>query len=59
MQGYRTYLVAMIPVLFGVLQMTDWDAFMANPKAGLVGVGSGLLMAVMRTVTTTPPGIKA
>lgn len=58
MQGYRTYLAALLPVLFGVLQMTDWNAFMANPQAGLVGIGSGLLMAIMRTVTTTPPGVK-
>lgn len=58
MQGYRTYLAALLPVMFGVLQMTDWNAFLNDPKAGLVGIGSGLLMAIMRTITTTPPGVK-
>ncbi|MFA7308406.1 MAG: hypothetical protein WC026_17245 [Hyphomicrobium sp.] len=58
MQGYRTYLVALLPTIFGLLQMTDWNAFMNDPKAGLVGIGSGLLMAVMRSITSTPPGVK-
>jgi hypothetical protein len=28
---------------------------MANPKAGLVAIGSAILFAIMRTVTSTPP----
>lgn len=57
----KTYIAALIPILFGVLQMTDWNAFIANPKAGVVALGSGLLMAVMRYVTehTTIAAIKA
>ncbi len=58
MQGYRTILASFLPIGFGVLQMTDWNAFLANPKAGLIGIGSGLLMAFMRTLTTTPLGQK-
>jgi len=42
--------------LGGIIAQTDWIAFMANPKAGLVALGSGMLMAVMRSVTTTAPG---
>jgi hypothetical protein len=59
MQGYRTYLAAALQVGIGVLAQTDWVSFLANPKAGAVAIGSGLLMAVMRTITTTPPGTPA
>ena len=41
--------------IFGVLAMTNWVDFLANPKAGAVALGSGILMAVLRTFTTTPP----
>ena len=54
-KGYRTYIAATLMAIFGVLATTDWVNFMANPKAGLVAIGSGILMAVLRTITTTPP----
>jgi hypothetical protein len=53
MTGYRTYVAAAI---FGALASTDWIAFLDDPKAGAVAVGSAVLMAVMRRLTTTPPG---
>jgi hypothetical protein len=56
MNGYRTYLVAALIAIFGVLASTDWVAFLNDPKAGAVAVGSAILMAVMRALTTTPPG---
>jgi hypothetical protein len=56
MKGYRTYIAAALVSLGGIIAQTDWIAFMANPKAGLVALGSGMLMAVMRSVTTTAPG---
>lgn len=55
MQGFRTYIAAFLMVAFGVLASTDWVSFLADPKAGLVAIGSGILMAVMRTITATPP----
>ena len=58
MQGNRTFIVAGIQVLVGVLAQTDWVAAVNNPKAGMVAIGSGLLMAGMRAITTTPPGVK-
>jgi hypothetical protein len=58
MQGYRTYLVAGLTSVFGVLAMTDWTGFFNDPKAGAVALGSGILMAVMRSITNTPPGVK-
>lgn len=59
MQGYRTYIAAGLVALFGALAQTDWIGFLANPKAGLVAIGTGLLMAVMRSITTTPPAAGA
>jgi hypothetical protein len=56
MKGYRTYLAAALVALFGALASTDWIAFLDDPKAGAVAIGSAVLMAVMRTFTTTPPG---
>jgi len=56
MKGYRTYIAAALVSLGGIIAQTDWIAFMAKPKAGLVALGSGMLMAVMRSVTTTAPG---
>ena len=55
--GYRTYITSFLIALFGVLQMTDWNSFFDNPGAGMVAIVSALLMAVLRTFTTTPPGM--
>lgn len=52
LNGWKTYVAALVPIVFGVFQMTDWNAFLANPKAGIVALGSGILMAVMRWITT-------
>ena len=52
--GYRTYLAAALVATFGVRASTDWIAFLDDPKAGAVAIGSALLMALMRSVTTTP-----
>lgn len=56
MTGYRTYLAAALVAIFGALASTDWIAVLNDPKAGAVAVASAILMAVMRTLTTTPPG---
>ena len=58
MKGYRTYLVSALVAVFGVLEMTNWNAILDNPQAGMVALGSAVLMAVLRTLTTTPPGAK-
>lgn len=55
--GYRTYLVSFLIAMFGILEMTDWNAFLDNPGAGAVALISALIMAALRTITTTPPGV--
>lgn len=59
MIGYRTYLVAALIAISGVLAQTDWISFLNDPKAGAVAIGSAFIMALMRTLTTTPPGFKS
>lgn len=53
--GYRTYIAAALMAIFGVLATVDWNAVLQNP-AGMVAVISAVLMAVFRSITTTPPG---
>ena len=57
MQGYRTYIAAALIAAFGFLATVDWLSVMQNPKDGLWLVGSGLIMAIMRKITTTPPAL--
>lgn len=56
MKGYRTYIAAGLVAIFGVLASTDWVAVFNDPKAGIAVIGSGVLMAVMRSITSTPAG---
>ena len=51
LNGYKTYLVAAMTAMFGVLAGTDWVHFMNDPKAGWAVLGMSLLMAVMRAIT--------
>lgn len=53
--GYRTYIVAAMTAVFGVLATTDWVKFFDDPKAGMSIVAMSVLMAVMRSITSTPP----
>lgn len=55
MQGYRTYLVSALVAVFGVLEMTNWNAFLDSPKAGAVALALAVLMAIMRSITSTAP----
>ena len=56
MQGYRTYIVAALMAVSGVLATTDWVKFIDDPKAGVVAIGAAFIMALMRSITNTPPG---
>jgi len=56
MTGYRTYIISMLTAAFGALAVVDWNTFLKDPKAGASIVGMSILMAVMRSITSTPPG---
>ena len=58
MQGYRTYIAAALVAALGAAQMFDWVTFLNTPKSGaFMALASAILMAVMRSFTTTPPGV--
>lgn len=56
--GYRTYIASALVAALGVLAAVDWNTVLQNPKStgGLVAIGTSVLMAVLRSLTTTPPG---
>lgn len=59
LKGYRTYVVAMIVALIGFLAELSpekWNALIDDPSGGIGMILSGAVMAIMRAVTTTPPG---
>lgn len=56
MIGYRTYIVSALIAIFGTLEAVDWNSFLDNPTAGLVAIGAAIIMAIMRSISTTPPG---
>jgi hypothetical protein len=58
MTGYRTYIISALTAIFGVLAATDWTSFLNDPKAGWSIVAMSVLMAAMRSITTTPPATK-
>jgi hypothetical protein len=55
MIGLRTYAVSVITAVFGALAVADWNAVIADPKAGWSIIAMSVLMAAMRSITTTPP----
>lgn len=54
--GYRTYIASALMAVFGVLATVDWNTALQNPT-GLVAIGAAVLMAVLRSITSTPPGV--
>lgn len=58
MIGWRTYVVSAVTAAFGALAVADWNKFVEDPKAGWAIIGMSVVMAVMRSVTSTPPGAK-
>lgn len=59
LQGYRTYIIAAITAIVGALAATDWVKVFDDPKAGAAMIGMSVLMAVMRSITSTAPGQKS
>lgn len=56
--GFRTYLIAALTAAFGALAVVDWHSFLQDPKAGWSIIAMSVVMAVMRSITTTPPASK-
>lgn len=56
--GWRTYLMSALTAAFGALAVADWNSFLADPKAGWSIIAMSVVMAIMRSITTTPPANK-
>ncbi len=56
--GFRTYIVSALTAAFGALAVVDWETFLHDPKAGWSIIAMSVVMAVMRSITTTPPALK-
>lgn len=56
MKGYRTYLAAALAAVAGVLAQTDWVHFLSDISGGAVATGMAVIMAVLRSITSTPAG---
>ncbi len=56
--GFRTYIIAALTAAFGALAVVDWNSFLQDPKAGWSVVAMSVIMAVMRSITSTPPASK-
>ena len=52
MKGLRTYIAAAVTAAAGVIAV----ATMPDTKAGWTALGMAVLMAMLRSITTTPPG---
>lgn len=57
MIGWRTILASVLTISFGILASTNWISFLDNPQAGAVAIATGIIMAIMRMITTTPVGV--
>lgn len=59
MTGYRTVAVAALVAVFGALQGLDWVHMIPDVQtAGWITTGIGIVMTVLRFMTTTPVGEK-
>lgn len=56
--GWRTYLMSALTAAFGALAVADWNSFLQDPKAGWSIIAMSVVMAVMRSITSTPPATK-
>lgn len=56
--GFKTYIASGLTAIFGVLAVVDWNPVIANKGAGISVIAMSVLMAILRSVTTTPPAGK-
>lgn len=59
LKGYRTYIIAALVGMTGFLAEVDWVKIVDDPSGGIGFIVGGVVMAIMRSITTTPAGKKA
>lgn len=59
MKGYKTLIVGSVIAVLGFLQAFDFTTIISNPQtAGYITGGIGIVMMILRKMTTTPIGTK-
>ena len=59
-KGWKTMCVAGVTAALGFIQSTDLGKIITDPRVmGYVLLSVGIIMAILRTVTTTPVGQSA
>ena len=59
MTGYRTLVLGAVLTVLGALQGLNWVDLVHNPQiAGWVVSGIGVVVTILRAVTSTPVGEK-
>lgn len=58
LKGWWTVLASLGVVVIGQLQTWDWTTLVTPQNAGMIVTGLGVLMAVLRFLTTGPVGEK-
>ncbi len=59
MKGWRTRIVAALVVIVGALELYApgmWAAVFPAQYQGIATIGVGILIYLLRQITTTPPG---
>lgn len=54
LKGWKTFLVALGLAVFGALESFDFTEFLTEENAGYVTTGVGILVFVLRALTSTP-----
>lgn len=55
LQGLKTFIVAILIIVFGALETFDFTKFLSAETAGIVTTIIGIIMFILRTMTKTPP----
>ena len=54
LKGWKTFIVALAVAVFGALESFDFTQFLDQDIAGYVVTGIGVVMFVLRALTSTP-----
>lgn len=54
LNGYKTFVAALAITIFGALEAFDFTQFLNADTAGYVTTGLGIVMFILRALTSTP-----
>lgn len=54
LNGYKTFVIAVLTAVFGALEAMDYTQFLTADNAGYAATGIGVIMFILRALTSTP-----